>query len=97
MRKSEIFAEILEAVSRETEVPASRILGCSKQMEVVDARSVLVKLLNEKGFYPEQIASFLRKTSASVRYLLSDYDNRKNMNKIIATYTRNIRKDIEKD
>ena len=66
MCKSEIFAEILEAVSRETEVSAQRILGCSKQMEVVDARSILAKLLSEKG-------------------------------KIIAIYTQNVRKAIEKD
>ena len=61
MCKSEIFAEILEAVSHETEVSAPQILGLSKQMEVVDARSILVKLLQERGFYPIQIARFMRK------------------------------------
>ena len=49
MCKSEIFSEIIEAVSRETEVSASQILGCSKHMEVVDARSIAAKLLHEKG------------------------------------------------
>ena len=97
MCKSEIFAEILESVSRETEVPASRILGCSKQMEVVDARSILVKFLNEEGIYPEQIAALIHKTTASVRYLLSNYESRKSVNKIIAIYVQNIRKSIAKD
>lgn len=68
MCKSEIFAEILEAVSRETEVSAAQILGNSKQMEVVDARSILVKLLSGKGFYPEQIAKLMHKTSACIRH-----------------------------
>ena len=97
MCKSEIFAEILEAVSRETEVPASRILSDSKQMEVVDARSILVRLLYEKGLYPEQIAVLLHKTAACVRHLLSNYEIRKTTNKIIAIYTQNVRKAIEKD
>lgn len=97
MCKSEIFAEIIEAVSRETEVSASQILGCSKHMEVVDARSILVKLLNERGLYPEQIAVLLHKTAASVRYLLSNYESRKSANKIIAIYAQNIRKVIKKD
>lgn len=97
MCKSEIFAEIIEAVSRETEVSASQILGCSKHMEVVDARSILVKLLNERGLYPEQIAVLLHKTAASIRYLLSNYESRKSANKIIAIYAQNIRKVIKKD
>ena len=96
MCKSEIFAEILEAVSRETEVTAAQILGCSKQMEVVDARSITAKLLHEKGLYPEQIAVLLHKTAASIRYLLSNYESRKSANKIIAIYAQNIRKAITK-
>lgn len=94
MCKSEIFTEILEAVSRETEVSASQILGCSKQMEVVDARSITAKLLNEKGFYPEQIARILHKTPASIRYLLSNYETRKKTNKIIEIYAQNVRNSI---
>lgn len=97
MCKSEIFAEILEAVSRETEVSAAQILGCSKQMEVVDARSILAKLLSEKGLYPEQIAVLTHKTAACIRHLLSNYESRKTTNKIIAIYTQNVRKSIEKD
>ncbi len=97
MCKSEIFAEILEAVSRETEVSAAQILGCSKHMEVVDARSITAKLLNEKGLYPEQIAVLMHKTAASVRYLLSNYENRKSANKIIAIYMQNVRKSLAKD
>ena len=97
MCKSEIFAEIIEAVSRETEVSASQILGCSKHMEVVDARSIVVKLLHEKGLYPEQIAALLHKTAASIRYLLSNYESRKSTNKIIAIYAQNVRNILAKD
>lgn len=96
MCKTEIFTEILEAVSRETEVSAAQILGNSKQMEVVDARSILVKLLSSSGFYPEQIAKLMHKTSACIRHLLSNHESRESANKIIAIYTQNVRKDIAK-
>lgn len=97
MCKSEIFAEILEAVSRETEVSASQILGDCKQTEVVDARSITAQLLAETGFYPNQIASILHKTPASIRYLLSNHEARQKTNKIIVIYAQNVRKAIAKD
>lgn len=71
MCKSEIFAEILNLVGKETEVSTELILSSSKVTEVVDARSIVVFFLTEFGLYPEQIATLLRKTSASVRYLIS--------------------------
>ena len=97
MCKSEIFAKIINAVSIETEVSEDLILSNSKAMEVVDARSILAKLLQESGFYPMQIARFMQKTPASIRFLLTNYENRKNANKIIDIYTQNIRKALEKN
>ena len=38
MCKSEIFAEILEIVSQETEISVERILSSDKDTETVDAR-----------------------------------------------------------
>lgn len=97
MCKSEIFSRIMEAVSIETEVSDILILSNSKSMEVVDARSILAKLLQESGFYPMQIARFMQKTPACIRFLLTNYESRKNTNKIIKIYTQNIRKALEKD
>ena len=96
MCKSEIFAKIIKAVSIETEVSEALILSNSKAMEVVDARSILAKLLQESGFYPMQIARYMHKTSASIRFLLTNYESRKNTNKMIPIYTQNIRNAIEK-
>lgn len=64
MCKSEIFAEILNLVGKETEVSPELILSSSKVTEVVDARSIVVFFLTEYGLYPEQIAALLHKTSA---------------------------------
>ena len=81
MCKSEIFAEILNIVGKET----------------VDARSIVVFFLTEFGLYPEQIATLLHKTSASVRYLISTFESRKATNKMIAIYLQNIRKSLENE
>lgn len=84
MCKSEIFAEILNIVGKETEVSTELILSSSKVTEVVDARSIVVFFLTEYGLYPEQIATLLHKTSASIRYLISTFESRKLANKMIA-------------
>ena len=57
---------------------------------------VSAKLLQESGFYPMQIARYMHKTSASIRFLLTNYESRKNTNKMIPIYTQNIRNAIEK-
>lgn len=49
MCKSEIFAETINLVAQETEIPASRILSSDKDTETVDARYLLVQLLVERG------------------------------------------------
>ena len=75
MCKSEIFAEILNIVGKETEVSTELILSSSKVTEVVDARSIVVFFLTEYGLYPEQIATLLPKlrvTSSSLAYRSTD-------------------------
>lgn len=51
MCKSEIFAETINLVSQETEIPVNRILSSDKDTETVDARYLLVRLLVERGIY----------------------------------------------
>ncbi len=41
MRKSELFARILQSVVTETEIGAEQILSSNKNAEVVDARYIL--------------------------------------------------------
>lgn len=91
MCKTQIFNKILEFVSTETEIPELIILSNSKIIPVVDARSILIKLLVEQGLYPVQIADLLHKTPASIRILLNNYNDRERANKIIAIYAQNVR------
>lgn len=44
MCKSEIFAETINLVSQETEIPVNRILSSDKDTETVDARYLLVRV-----------------------------------------------------
>lgn len=95
MCKSKIFADILQIVANQTEISSERILSNAKEVEIVDARAILVSILHEHGFYPKQIAYHINKTGASVRYLISTFDERRNANKMIAINMQNIRKQLE--
>ena len=97
MCKSEIFAEILEAVSRETEVSAAQILGDCKQMEVVDARYLLVYFLSRRGFYPSQIACQIHKSKRAVNYILTHFRDRYDGGKMMRILCENIVKRIGND
>ncbi len=95
MRKSEIFSKIINKVSDETEITKEEILSGSKKIEVVDARSITVILLNEHGFYPETIAKLMNKTSACIRHIISSFDERMKGNKMIEIYLQKVRKFLE--
>lgn len=76
MCKSEIFAETLNLVSQETEIPVNRILSSDKDTETVDARYLLVRLLVERGMYPSQIALQIHKTKRAINYMISNFQER---------------------
>lgn len=88
MCKSEIFAETINLVAQETEIPASRIL----YTETVDARYLLVQLLVERGMYPSQIAPKIHKTKRAINYMISNFQERMEGGKMLRIYWENIRK-----
>lgn len=94
MCKTEIFADILAAVSRVTEISTADILSDNRREEVVDARSILVCLLNEHGFYIGEIAERLGRTKPSIRYLLSNFDGRCRMRRMAEMNLVNVRKQL---
>ncbi len=85
MKKREIFAEIIEIVVSETDVPCEEILSKSKQAEVVDARYMLIMALLDFGFYPSEVAQMVGLTSRSINYTISNFDTRMSY----AKYKRN--------
>lgn len=97
MCKSEIFAKIINIVSKETEVPVDQILSSDKNMETVDARYLLVSLLSESGMYPSQIAVHIHKTKRAVNYMISNFYERMESGKMLRIYWDNIKKSLGND
>ena len=91
MCKSEIFAKIINIVSKETEVSVDQILSSDKKMETVDARYLLVSLLFESGMYPSQIAVHIHKTKRAVNYMISNFHERIENGKMMRIYWDNIK------
>lgn len=94
MCKSEIFAEIISLVEEETEVPREQILSDNKEMEVVDARYILVYLLHERGLYPSTISKLIHKSKRSVSYIITNFDDRAKNGKILRIQLNEIRNKI---
>jgi hypothetical protein len=94
MCKSEIFAETINLVSRETEIPVNQILSSKKDTETVDARYLLVSLLSDRGMYPSQIASHINKTKRAVNYMITNFRMRMESGKMLRIYWENIRKSL---
>lgn len=83
MRKAKIFEEILTTVCRVTEISPQEILSEDRREEVVDARAILARLLNENGFYIGEIAACMKRTRPSIRYLLKSFEGRTKTRKMI--------------
>lgn len=76
MVKTEIFKEILSAVSHITEIAPERIASNDTTEEAVDARYILVYILHKKGFYASTIAPYIGHRKRSVNRIISDFENR---------------------
>lgn len=92
---TENFLSVLQAASMACDVSCDDILSNSKRLEVVDARSVVVKILFETGYCPCRIARMLRKTEASIRYTITNMDQRFDSNKILKKMLSDTRKILE--
>lgn len=74
--KSEIFAQILSAVSEVTELSSEQILSKTKTDDLVAARSLFVHYAAKLGVPSISISRFLgRKNTHSVSSYLSDYNS----------------------
>lgn len=76
IRKTEIFAKILDIVANETELTSEQILSCCRTAETVDARYMLVHLLRREGIYISEIARMMHFSRRGVEKMLSQFDDR---------------------
>lgn len=77
MRKTEIFAKILETVANETELTKEEILSHNRTAETVDARYILVYQLRCAGFYIGEIAHTINFSRRAVEKILSQFEVRR--------------------
>ena len=76
IRKTEIFAKILDIVANETELTSEQILSCCLTAETVDARYMLAHLLRREGIYISEIARMMHFSRRGVEKMLSQFDDR---------------------
>ena len=98
MRKSEVYARIISAVSMETEIPVEIIEGGGKSTEVVDARHMTVFFLSQYGFYPSQIAPLIHCSRQGAASMLRNFDlRRKQSGKLFEMNLQRICKALENE
>ena len=78
MCKTELFNEVLEIVSRETEIPANKIISHDRSAEVVDARYILAYILYRRGIYISTIAEMMGYSRRAIEKIISQFDDRRN-------------------
>ena len=91
MYKAKIFQETIEAVADETEVEREQILSNNKDEEIVDARSILVRIMNERGLYPIQISRISGICQRSVSRFLIGFKDRCDSRKIMRLNYENVK------
>ena len=91
MYKLKLFQAALAAVVEETEIESEQILSNNKQEEVVDARSMLIKIMHEQGLYPIQISHLTGIGLRSINKFLLGFSIRCNSRKIMSINYENAR------
>lgn len=74
MKKSEIFARVLAAVSEITEILPEEILSKSHREDIADARMLLVYFCHAEGLYSIQIADLVGLSTRQVNRLISTWN-----------------------
>lgn len=97
MGKTEIFEDILNTVCLVTEVSRAEILSDDRREEVVDARTILARLLSDEGFYVGEIAGLMRKTGPGIRYLLKGFEGRSRVRKLLRVNMGDARGQLKKE
>jgi hypothetical protein len=71
-----IAEKVMQTVSATTDQSPHDILSAKKNIELVDARHLFVKLANESGLYPNNIAKYCNVTVRTIQNALAGFDDR---------------------
>lgn len=94
MYKMQIYQDALSLVAEETEIGIEKILSGCKEEEVIDARSLLVQRMHDKGLYPIQISRLTGICVRSVNRFLMDFSSRCESRIILGINYDNLRKKL---
>lgn len=76
MNGSEYFGKVIKVVTELTEVSEDSILGKSREVEVVDARWMVIYLMREKGFPTRQISTLIQHPERTVNHAINSFSDR---------------------
>ena len=76
MKRLEYFSEVMKVVTELLEVNEVDVLGKSRELDVVDARWMVMHLLREKGYQTKQISPLMCKPERTVNHALSNFEDR---------------------
>ena len=76
MNGAEYFGKVIKVVTELTEVSEESILGKSREVEVVDARWMVIYLMREKGFPTKQISSLVHHPGRTVNHAINNFPDR---------------------
>ena len=76
MGKSEDFGKVMKVVTELTEVSEEAILGKSREVDVVDARWLVICLMFEKGYIAKQIAPLINHPVRTINHAISLFSRR---------------------
>jgi hypothetical protein len=94
MGKKELFNMVLTLVEEETEVTRDLILSGNKKEEVVDARSLLLYLLSDIGFYPAQMAVLTGICLRCITPLIQNFSSRASSRRMLGIYLEKTRRKL---
>lgn len=76
MGKSEDFGKVMKVVTELTEVSEEAILGKSRDVEVVDARWMVICLMSEKGYLAKQISPLINHPIRTINHAINFFSQR---------------------
>lgn len=76
MSVDDFFNKKLDEIAEISGVEKKMILSKSKELDVVDARHILIKIMNDIGLSSKTIGRILHISSRNVQYVLQNFENR---------------------
>jgi hypothetical protein len=70
------YSKVIQVVTELMDVTSQEIMGRSRIPEVVDARWMVIKLMQERGYTARQISPLINHPKRTVNHALSEFNER---------------------